>query len=91
MKEFRVPRRLDDPPFLLFWRIDSVIVVTVFFVLGTLLQIPLAATLLGIVLARLWARVRDDGKRGMLGGICYWYTPVWLRGRPLSYVQEYHG
>lgn len=88
---FVIPRRLDDPPSLFFWQADTVMLVVVCFILGTLLGLVLPATLLGMVAARWWSRMRESGTRGLLTALLYWYGPLWLPNRPPSYVREYTG
>ena len=86
-----IPRHLDDPPSLFFWQADTVMLVVVCFVLGTLLGVPLVATLLGMAAARYWSRIRESGTRGILTALLYWYGPIWLTDRPPSHVREYTG
>ena len=87
----RIPRHLDDPPMLFFWHVDTVFLVILFFILGTLMGVTVYATLAGIVLARLWGQIDDRDHRGLLLSLSYWYGPFWLSDRPPSWVREYLG
>ena len=87
-ERYFMPRHLDDPPVLFFWRADSVLLVVVFFILGTLLGLTVYLTIVGVFVARLWGRLRAD-RAGLLLLLFYWYGPVWIALRPPSWIREY--
>ena len=87
----RIPKHLDDPPTLFFWQADTVFVVILFFILGTLMGATVYATLFGVFMARLWGQIDDGNRRGLLLALFYWYGPFWLANRPPSWIREYPG
>ena len=90
-RDYTIPQHLDDPATLFFWHADTVMVVVVFFILGTLMNLVVYFSVLGVFAARCWSRMRADSGGGLLLQLCYWYGPFWLPLRPPSCVREYNG
>jgi conjugal transfer pilus assembly protein TraL len=92
-EHYLIPRRLDDPPQFFFWDADEAILVIFFALMGALLGQILVGAVIGLLLARGFARVKAEGGRGIIARFLYWYTPSswWFRGRAASHVREYVG
>ncbi len=88
---YTIPRHLDDPATLFFWSADTVMMVVLFFILGTLMNLTVYLTVLGVFTARCWSRVRADNGAELLVYLFYWYSPFWLPLRPPSHIREYNG
>lgn len=92
-EDFWIPRHLDAPPLLFMWEADSAILVIVCILIGGLLNMFLMGVVLAVVLGRGYAHLKEEGGRGLIMKILYWYTPsdVWLTRRIPSHIREYIG
>lgn len=91
-KNFLIPRTLDDPPLMFKWEMDNAIIVIVFFMLGAIMQMMIAGIFLAVVLGRGYARLKEEGGRGLITKIAYWYLPSsWISQRHPSHIREYYG
>ena len=93
LEQYLIPRRLDDPPQFFFWDADEASLVIFFTLMGALLGQILVGVVVGLLLARGFARVKAEGGRGVVTRFLYWYTPSpwWFRGHAPSHVREYVG
>lgn len=94
-ERFAIPRTLDDPPLFFLWPFDEAAVVVTWTIFGSLLgsHCLVAGMLAGIACARLFARVKVEGGRGLLVRALYWYTPSewWFPTATPSHQREYLG
>jgi len=74
LSNYRIPKHLDDPPMFLMFEADTAGIFLIFLLGGFMLHSPIPV-LLGFVLARMYARLKQDGGRGVLAQSLYWYTP----------------
>lgn len=91
--DYWVPRNLDAPALFFMWELDTAIVIIVCFVLGGVLNMALVGVVLAIVIGRGYTYLKEEGGRGLLIKVAYWYTPsdVWLSKRAPSHIREYIG
>jgi conjugal transfer pilus assembly protein TraL len=87
-----VPRTLDDPPMLLFFQADTASVFLVVFLL-TISFSFIAGVLLAYAVTRVFVQLKENGDKGLIMQILYWYTPsdLWLSPLWSSSVREYCG
>jgi conjugal transfer pilus assembly protein TraL len=92
-EEYWIPRHLDAPPLLFLWEADSAILVVFWLIAGGVLNMFLLGLVLAIVFGRGYAHLKEEGGRGLLMKILYWYTPseLWLSKRIPSHIREYIG
>jgi conjugal transfer pilus assembly protein TraL len=92
-EEYWIPRHLDAPPLLFLWEADSAILVVFWLIVGGVLNMFLLGLVLAIVFGRGYATLKEEGGRGLLMKILYWYTPseLWLSKRIPSHIREYIG
>lgn len=91
-ESYWVPRTLDDPPMLLFFQADTASVFLVVFLL-TISFSFIAGVLLAYFCTRLFVQIKENGDKGLIMQILYWYTPsdMWLSKLWSSSVREYVG
>lgn len=91
--EYWVPRNLDAPPLLLMWEADTAILFFGVFLFGSVFGSVLFATLVAVLCARAYRRLKEEGGRGLIVRLLYWYTPygTWLRRHLPSHIREYYG
>jgi conjugal transfer pilus assembly protein TraL len=92
-EDYWIPRHLDAPPLLFLWEADSAILVVFWLIVGGVLNMFLLGLVLAIVFGRGYATLKEEGGRGLLMKILYWYTPseLWLSKRIPSHIREYIG
>lgn len=92
-REFLIPRYLDAPPMALFVEADTAAVAFGFVFIGFFFKHLLICTVIGIVLARLYARSKAGGGRGTIMRFLYWYTPsrLLVNSRVESYERYFLG
>lgn len=92
-QDFWIPRNLDAPALLFMWEADTAMIVIICLLLGGLLNMLPLGLLLAIALGRGYAYLKEEGGRGLLVKVLYWYTPseMWLSKRLPSYIREYVG
>jgi conjugal transfer pilus assembly protein TraL len=94
MKEdFWIPRNLDASPLFFIWELDIAMVYVVCFTLGAVLNMFLLGTFFAVVLGRGYARLKEEGGKGLIMKVLYWYTPseYWLSKYLPSHVRAYFG
>jgi conjugal transfer pilus assembly protein TraL len=90
--DFMIPRNLDAPPLMFMWEADSAAIYILFVFLGALMQMFLFGIFCAVVVGRAYARLKEEGGKGLLMKIVYWYTPsTWLTQRHPSHIREFYG
>ena len=95
-ERFYIPRTLDDPPLFFMFQFDDAMVfiacVVICALMGTALMF-IVGIVLGMTVAKAYGRLKEEGGRGLLIRILYWYTPSewWFRSMTPSHVREYIG
>ncbi len=93
LEDYWIGRNLDAPQLFFMWEADRAYF-AMLWVLGGML---LGSTVLGVVAAmifgRLYARIKEEGGKGLLPRILYWHTPssLWLSPYLPSYAREFLG
>jgi conjugal transfer pilus assembly protein TraL len=89
----KIPAHIDEPPYLLFWRIDEVLPIGVGPVAGILLAQLTICLGTGLVPARIYRRYCDNRPDGYLLHAIYWYMGAigFKRNRsmPNSYERDF--
>lgn len=91
--DYWIPRNLDAPALMFMWEADSAVLVIFWLIVGGVLNMFLMGVVLAIVFGRGYAYLKEEGGRGLLMKIMFWYTPseIWLSKRVPSHVREYIG
>lgn len=91
-EEYWIPRTLDDPPLFLFFQMDSAMLFLTLFLLTISFNI-LLAVIVAVGVTRLYVQLKENGDKGLVTQLCYWYTPsgMWLSPFWTSSVREYAG
>ncbi len=91
--DFWIPRTLDDPPLFFIWQADVAYFYILFFILGSLLNMVVMGIVVAIFVARGYARLKEEGGKGLIVKFLYWHGPdcLWPLGRHPSYVREFFG
>lgn len=90
--DYMIPRNLDAPPLVFMWEADTAGVYVLFIMLGAIMQMFVFGVICAVVVGRAYARLKEEGGKGLLMKIIYWYTPsTWLTKRHPSHVREYIG
>lgn len=92
-EDYWIPRNLDAPPLMFMWEADSAILVIFWLIVGGVLNMFLMGLVLAIAFGRGYAHLKEEGGRGLLMKILYWYTPseIWISKRIPSHIREYIG
>lgn len=90
-ENFRIPKTLDDPPLILFFEADVVVVfVSVIAVFGLITFI--GGFLLAYGAAKTFNKIKANGSKGLMLQMAYWYFPSgWLSEDYASNIREYVG
>lgn len=85
-----IPRTLDDPPLALFFELDTALIfMTVVLIFGMISM--LVGGVMALVICKMFVRLKDNGGKGMLIQVLYWYLPSdvfskWLISSQREYV-----
>jgi conjugal transfer pilus assembly protein TraL len=92
MKALKMPRNLDDQPFVLFWSADELVPGLTVFVLGVLINEKLVCLLIALAMTRLFRRLKEGNPDGFLLHMGYWYGLIAQRRAytmPNAFVREF--
>lgn len=91
-ENYWIPRTLDDPPMLLFFQADTATIFLTVFLLMISFN-ALFAVVLAWLASRMYVQLKENGDKGLIMQICYWYTPshLWLSRIWSSSIREYCG
>lgn len=90
--EVRIPAYIDEPPYVLFWRIDEVFPIGIALVAGVLIAQLIVCLIIGFVLARLYRRYCDNRPDGYMLHALYWHFGAiskQTRTMPNAYEREF--
>lgn len=92
VENYWIPRTLDDPPMMLFFQADTAILFITVFLIGISFTV-IGATILAFFLARIYVQLKENGERGFIMQLLYWYSPSEFWAAPIwsSSVREYCG
>ena len=90
---FWIPRNLDAQRLFFIWEADSAFLFIFFLIMGGLLNMFVLGAALAIFVTKFWQYLKEEGGRGLIIKILYWYTPteIWLSRRNPSHIREYLG
>lgn len=92
-QDYWIPRNLDAPALLFMWEVDTAMIVIFWLLIGGLLNMLPLGIMLAIAFGRGYSYLKEEGGRGLLVKVLYWYTPsdMWLSRRIPSHIREYIG
>ena len=94
LSNYRIPKHLDDPPMFLMFEADTAGIFLIF-LLGSFMLHSFIPVVVGFIVARMYARVKQDGGRGVLAQSLFWYTPSSFttngKNRNYTHNREYIG
>lgn len=92
-QDYHIPTKLDAPPLFFLWEADSAVLVIAWVIIGALMNMPILGVVFAVVMGRGYAYLKEEGGRGLITKLLYWYTPsdVWLSKHASSNVREYIG
>ncbi|PTZ29652.1 type IV conjugative transfer system protein TraL [Pseudomonas aeruginosa] len=89
----KIPAYIDQPPHVMFWRLDEVMPIGIGLVAGVLLAQLILCTVVGLLLARFYRRFCDNRPDGYLLHAIYWHWGAIscksVRSMPNSYEREF--
>jgi len=90
---FWIPRNLDAGKLLFVWEADSAFIFIFFLIMGGLLNMFLLGAALAVFISKGYQYLKEEGGRGLILKILYWYTPsdLWLTKRNPSHIREFTG
>lgn len=85
------PKSLDEPPFVLIFRMDDLAVFSIFLCAGFLFDAVLLVCLIGIVATWAYRRFRAGRQEGYLVHVAYWYglSTDRIRSMPNAFIRFY--
>ena len=91
MATVEMPRHVDDPPSLMFWRIDDVTPFFMLLIIGIFINQPLILVVLGFFAVRLYGRFRESRADGYALHGLYWFglMPITRRTIPNPFIRRY--
>lgn len=91
-EDYRIPRTLDDPGMFLIFKFDTAVVFIVVFLLTVAFSI-VASILLALVITKVYVQLKENGDRGLIKHLIYWYLPsdMWLSPYWPSAEREFGG
>lgn len=89
--DYHVPRTLNAPPMLFIFEADSAMVWGVWILLGAIMGMPLMGLMMAEVFRRLYGKLKNEGGRGLIMRLLYWYTPLNLGNGINSEIREFTG
>lgn len=92
-EDYWIPRTLDAPPLMLMFEADVAMIFLFIVFLFMTMQATLFGLVLGVIAARGYSKLKEEGGKGLLIKILYWYTPsgVWFTDSRPSHIREYIG
>jgi conjugal transfer pilus assembly protein TraL len=91
--DYWIPRNLDAPPLFFLWEADTALLFVAAVLLGALFGSFLFGVVLAVLAVRGYRRLKEEGGRGLIVRLLYWYTPSesWVSHHLPSHVREYYG
>jgi conjugal transfer pilus assembly protein TraL len=92
-EDFWIPRKLDASPLFFIWEADIAMVYVVWILLGGVLNMILLGIFFALVFGRGYARLKEEGGKGLIIKLLYWYTPseMWIAKSLPSHLREFVG
>ena len=93
LHDYWVSRTLDAPQLVFMWEADRAYFSILWVLGGALMDNMILGIVAAAVFGRFYAYLKEEGGRGLLPRILYWYTPssYWLSQYLPSYAREYLG
>ncbi len=91
--DYWIPRTLDAPPLFFIWEADNAMLFIFWVIMGAVINMFWLGLFFAVLFSRGYARLKEEGGKGLIMKILYWYTPsdIWLSRRMPSHIREYFG
>ncbi len=90
--DFWIPRNLDAPNLFFIWEADSAMLFIIILIVAGVMNMFAIGAVLAYMAVKGYSYLKEEGGRGLLVKLMYWYTPSdWMSKRLPSYVREYIG
>jgi len=86
----RIARYIDDPPQIFFWEVDEIVIFSTFFALGMLADTLTVMIFLGIGVAILFSKVKQNRSDGFFLHVLYWLGIFGMKGCPPSHMRTFY-
>lgn len=91
-EDFLMPRTLDDPPLFFVWEFDSASFFIFWVLMGLVINMFVLGLFMAIIFARGYARLKEEGGKGLIIRVIYWFTPSdWCSTRYQAWKREFIG
>jgi conjugal transfer pilus assembly protein TraL len=89
-----IPNYLDDPQQILFWEFDEVILLSIMFSIGIIVNQLSVLIIIGLIGIKFFRKVKDRQANGFLQHAVYWYTGIGstdkgITSKPLPFIRRY--
>jgi conjugal transfer pilus assembly protein TraL len=89
-----IPNYLDDQQQILFWEFDEVILLSIMFSIGIIVNQLSILIIIGLVGIKFFRKVKDRQANGFLLHALYWYagigsTDKGITSKPLPFIRRY--
>lgn len=88
-----IPAHIDEPPYVMFWRLDEVMPIGIALVVGVLMAQLTLCLIAGLITARFYRRYCDNRPDGYLLHALYWHLGLIgrkpVRSMPNAYEREF--
>lgn len=92
--DYWIPRTLDAPALFFLWELDVAVIFISWAILGAIMGGLgfLFGVILGWMSARGYSQLKEEGGRGLITKILFWFVPSqWASRRHPSHIREYIG
>lgn len=92
-EDFWIPRNLDAPPLLFIWEADIAMFYFIWILLGLAFDMFVLGLIFAVIFGRGYARLKEEGGKGLIVKLLYWYTPsdLWVSKSLPSHYREFIG
>lgn len=87
-----VPRNLNAPPMFFIWEADIAMLWLTCIILGATMGMAPLGIMMAEISRRIYSKLKNEGGRGLMMRLLYWYTPLNLSQMGLnSEYREFYG
>ncbi len=93
LEDYWIGRNLDAPQLFFMWEADRAYFAMLWVLGGMLMGSTILGVMAAMIFGRLYAQIKEEGGKGLLPRILYWYTPssYWLSSYLPSCAREFLG
>ena len=90
-QNFWIPRNLDAPKLIFIWDADNAALAIIIMILTALLNMFVFGFILAIWCCKGYTSLKNEGGRGLMVKLIYWYTPLLAKEKLPAYRREFIG